>query len=88
MEHRVPHQILLNPYVTEKTLNMMERDNSLMFLVRNDSTKVQIKWAFETLFEVKVDRVNVRHCRYGKQAIIRLNKDFSAGDIGMRIGIF
>ena len=69
-----PHDILLHPYVTEKTLNLMENHNSLMFVVRQDSDKGQIKRAFEELF--------------GKQAIIKLNKEYNAEDIGMRIGIF
>jgi large subunit ribosomal protein L23 len=51
-------------------------------------SKDQVRWAFETLFEVKVERVNMKHTRFGKQAIIKLTKDFSAGDIGMRIGVF
>jgi large subunit ribosomal protein L23 len=88
MTERTPHHVLLHPYVTEKTLNMMERENSLLFIVREDASKDQIKWAFENLYEVKVERVNVRHSRFGKQAIIRLTKDFSAGDIGMRMGVF
>ena len=88
MENRTPHQILLHPYVTEKTLNMMEEQNSLMFIVRDNASKTQVKWAFENLYEVKVERVNVRHTRFGKQAIIKLTKDFNASDIGMRIGVF
>jgi large subunit ribosomal protein L23 len=66
----------------------MENHNSLMFIVRQDSEKGQIKRAFENLFEVEVDKVNVKHSRFGKQAIIKLNKDYNAEDIGMRIGIF
>mgnify|MGYP006284650783 FL=1 len=88
MAGQSPHDILLHPYVTEKTLNLMENHNSLMFIVRQDSEKGQIKRAFENLFEVEVDKVNVKHSRFGKQAIIKLNKDYNAEDIGMRIGIF
>ncbi|MGA1822286.1 MAG: 50S ribosomal protein L23 [Thermoplasmatota archaeon] len=83
-----PHNILLHPYVTEKTLNLMENHNSLMFVVKEGSTKPQIRWAFEKLFEVKVESVNVKHSRFGKQAIIKLTDDYNAEDIGMRIGIF
>jgi large subunit ribosomal protein L23 len=83
-----PHSILLHPYVTEKTLNLMENHNSLMFVVRTESNKDQIRRAFEKLFEVKVEKVNVKHTRFGKQAIIKLTDDYNAEDIGMRIGIF
>ena len=88
MIENMPHTILLHPYVTEKTLNLMENDNSLMFIVKEGTTKPQIKRAFEDLFEVKVDRVNIKHSRFGKQAIIKMAEGYSAEDIGMRIGIF
>lgn len=88
MIENMPHTILLHPYVTEKTLNLMENHNALMFIVKEGSSKPQIKRAFEDLFEVKVDRVNIKHTRFGKQAIIKLAEGYSAEDIGMRIGIF
>ena len=88
MDKTSPYSTLLHPYVTEKTLNLMENHNSLMFVVRGTATKGQIKRAFEELYEVKVERVNVKHSRFGKQAIIKLTKDYHAEDIGMRIGIF
>lgn len=88
MIENMPHTILLHPYVTEKTLNLMENHNALMFVVKEGATKPQIKSAFEELFEVKVERINVKHSRFGKQAIIKLTKDYSAEDVGMRIGIF
>ena len=88
MIENMPHTILLHPYVTEKTLNLMENHNALMFVVKEGASKPQIKNAFEELFEVKVEKVNVKHTRFGKQAIIKLTKDYSAEDVGMRIGIF
>jgi len=83
-----PHSVLLHPYVTEKTLNLMEVHNSLVFAVREGSTKPQIKWAFEMMFEVKVDSIKVKHGKFGKHAIIKLGEGYNAEDIGMRIGIF
>ncbi len=88
MIRNMPHTILLHPYVTEKTLNLMEVHNSIMFIVKEGSTKPEVKKAFEELFEVKVERVNVKHTRFGKQAIIKLTKEYKADDVGMRIGIF
>ncbi|MGA1793346.1 MAG: 50S ribosomal protein L23 [Thermoplasmatota archaeon] len=88
MIENMPHTILLHPYVTEKTLNLMENNNALMFIVKEGAGKPEIKKAFEELFEVKVQSVNVKHTRFGKQAIIKLTEDFSAEDVGMRIGIF
>ncbi|HKZ89990.1 MAG TPA: 50S ribosomal protein L23 [Thermoplasmata archaeon] len=91
-----PHDILFHPYVTEKTLNMLQgtpaqnlKDgNRLEFLVRHNATKPQIKKAFEEVFQVKVVRVNTFTRKDGKHAIIKLAPEFSAEEIGMRIGVF
>jgi len=84
----LPHKILLHPFVTEKTMNHMELENKLEFIVRKEATKPQIKEAFETLYEVKVAKVNTMICADGKHAIIKLTEGYSAEDIGMRIGVF
>ncbi len=91
-----PHDILLHPYVTEKTLNMLQgtpaqdlKDgNRLEFIVDRRATKPDIKKAFEELFQAKVDRVNTFVRPEGKHAIIRLKEGYSAEEIGMRIGVF
>lgn len=91
-----PHDVLLHPYVTEKTLNMLQgtpaqdlKDgNRLEFVVDRRATKTDIKKAFEELFQVKVDRVNTFIHLDGKHAIIKLKEGYSAEEIGMRIGVF
>jgi len=91
-----PHEILIHPYVTEKTLNMLQgtpaqnlKDgNRLEFLVIRRATRDQVKKAFEELFQVKVEKVNTFVRRDGKHAIIKLKPGFSAEEIGMRIGVF
>ncbi|MCK4266976.1 MAG: 50S ribosomal protein L23 [Thermoplasmata archaeon] len=92
----MPRPVLLTPYVTEKSLNHMSgtpiqsnRDgNRLEFIVRRDANKQEIREAFERRYEVKVAKVNTRIMKDGKHAIIKLTKDYSAEEIGMRIGIF
>ncbi len=88
--------IILHPYVTEKTMNAMsgtpvqdlKDGNRLEFVVRKDATKTDIKTAFEERFEAKVDKINIKIMRDGKHAIIKLKPEYSAEEIGMRIGIF
>jgi large subunit ribosomal protein L23 len=63
-------------------------NNSLIFIVRQSSTRVQVKRAFEELFDVKVETVKILNTKAGKQAIIKLAEGFKAEDVGMRIGIF
>jgi large subunit ribosomal protein L23 len=83
-----PFKIIIHPYVTEKTMYYMERENKLEFIVDRRATKKQIKDAIENLFEVKVDHVNTNITKRGKKAIVRFGKDYKAEDIGMRIGVF
>jgi large subunit ribosomal protein L23 len=83
-----PHKIILHPFVTEKTMNLMERENKLEFIVKRSASKPQIKAAFEQLFNVKVKKVNTMILKTGKHAIILLAEGYNAEDVGMRIGIF
>jgi len=83
-----PYDIVYHPYVTEKTMNLMERNNALEFVVRRNTNKQQIKRAVEKLFEVKVKEVNTKITKNGKHAIVIFMPEFKAEDIGMRIGIF
>ncbi|MFQ5553220.1 MAG: 50S ribosomal protein L23, partial [Thermoplasmata archaeon] len=61
-----PHGVLLYPIVTEKSLNYLsgtasqefKDGNRLEFVVRSDATKGEIRRAFESLFEAKVEKVN------------------------------
>ena len=69
-------------------MNLMENLNRLEFIVNRSSAKKEIKKAFEDLFEAKVEKINTRILKDGKHAIITLTSEYSAEDIGMRIGIF
>jgi len=83
-----PYQIIFHPYVTEKTMNFMEKNNALEFVVRRRATKTQIKKAIEHMFDVEVKNVNTRITKKGKHAIVKFAPEVDAEDIGMRIGVF
>jgi large subunit ribosomal protein L23 len=83
-----PYDLIFHPFVTEKTMNIMEKFNALEFVVRRNSNKNQIKKAIEKMFEVKVQSVNTKISMDGKHAIVTFKPEFKAEDIGMRIGIF
>lgn len=83
-----PYQVVFHPSVTEKTMMIMDKNNSLEFIVRRQATKPQIKAAIETLFECEVEAVNTRITKQGKRAIVKFGGDTTAEDIGMRIGVF
>lgn len=52
-------QVLLGPHVSEKSTAAAEAANQVVFRVRRDAKKAEIKRAVELLFEVKVDSVSV-----------------------------
>ena len=83
-----PYEIILYPYVTEKSMEAIEKKNALEFIVIRRANKKQIKEAVEKAFNVKVKSVNTKITKRGKHAIVTLMPEYSAEEIGMRIGIF
>jgi len=69
-------QVLLGPHVSEKATSLAEKGNQVVFKVRGDATKSDIRQAVELLFEVKVERVAVvripaKKKRFGQRAGVR-----------------
>lgn len=52
-------QIILGPHISEKSTAAAESGNQVVFRVRRDASKPEIKKAVELLFEVQVDAVSV-----------------------------
>ena len=66
-------QVLLGPHVSEKATALAEGGNQVVFKVRGDASKVDVRRAVELLFEVKVQRVTVARMpaktkRFGQRA--------------------
>jgi large subunit ribosomal protein L23 len=83
-----PFEVVLHPFVTEKSMNQMEKNNALEFIVKRDADKAQIKKSVEKMFDAKVKSVNTRITKDGKHATVIFMPEFKAEDIGMRIGVF
>jgi len=58
---RGPEQIIRAPLISEKG-SLLAEHNQVLFKVRPDANKIEVRKAIETLFKVKV--VNVRMARY------------------------
>ena len=65
------YDVIIAPVITEKA-TMASEYNKVMFKVRKDATKPQIKEAVEKLFDVKVKSVNTL-VRKGKTKVFRGN---------------
>lgn len=82
------HRIILHAYVTEKSMDEMERQNKLEFVVDRRANRAEIRKAVEETYQCKVAKITVKIVRTGKIATVRLAKEFSAEDIGGRAGVF
>lgn len=83
------YKIILRPLITEKTFDIIERENKLAFIVHREANKNQIKQAIEKIHNVKVIKVNTIITPRGeKKAFIKLHPEYSAQDIAIDLGIF
>jgi large subunit ribosomal protein L23 len=55
--------VLVGPHVSEKTTDVADKHNQIVFKVRRDSTKSEIRQAVQLMFEVTVTNVQVVNCR-------------------------
>jgi large subunit ribosomal protein L23 len=86
---RDPREVLVRPLVTEKATTLKDDQNQVSFQVAMDANKVEIRYAVETIFKVKVTDVRTqvvfgkekRMGRYlgrrpsWKKAVVRLHPD-------------
>jgi large subunit ribosomal protein L23 len=85
---RDPWKVIVHPHLAEKSMNMVEFQNKLTFIVRREADKKQIKEAIETLFGVKVVKVRTEITSSGvKKAYATLSPDTPAGEIASRLGM-
>ncbi|MGH7819817.1 MAG: 50S ribosomal protein L23 [Candidatus Binatia bacterium] len=54
----LPLDVLVSPLITEKGTLVNETSNQVVFRVRRDANKDQIRKAVETFFKVKVEKVH------------------------------
>ncbi len=50
--------LISRPYITEKVLLMKEEGNKVVFRIRKDTNKIELKNAIESIFNVTVEEIN------------------------------
>lgn len=60
-----PRAVVIRPIVSEKSYSLLE-DGAYTFLVHPDANKIEIRHAIETIFDVRVAKVNTLN-RSGKR---------------------
>lgn len=79
--------VLIQPYITEKTFNMIEKENKVIFIVREKSTKQLIREAMSVLYDVEVIDVNTARTIRGKKAAVRFRDPNGARDLATKLGL-
>jgi large subunit ribosomal protein L23 len=76
------------PLNTEKSIRMMESDNTLVFVVDRKATKADIKAAIETQLGAKVAGVRTNTVLGGtKKAYVRFTAETPAIDVATKLGM-
>ncbi|MBD3209308.1 50S ribosomal protein L23 [Candidatus Woesearchaeota archaeon] len=80
--------VIKYPLATEKSIRLMEAQNTLIFVVAEKATKPQIKKAVEERFDAKVEDVRTLHGPDNKKrAYITFNEATPAIDIATKLGL-
>ena len=79
--------LFIQPYVTEKTFNIIEKENKLTFIVSEKSTKREIIDAMRLVYEADVSEVNTAKTIQGKKAIIKFKSEGGARELATRLGL-
>ena len=82
------HKVIKYPMMTERSVNMIENENKLVFIVDRRANKHEIAIAIKELYEVEAETVNTLITRKGeKKAFIKLKDEYDASDVAIRLGI-
>ena len=81
------HSIILRPYITEKTFNLIEKENKLTFIVADTASKKDVNEAIKTMYETNVKEVNIFRTIQGKKAIVKFTKDEEARQLATKLGL-
>ena len=83
-----PHEIILYPMMTERSVYMIENENKLVFVVDRRANKGDIAKAVRELYGVEAESVNTLIARSSnKKAFVKLKDQYDASDLAIRLGI-
>ena len=81
-------EVILYPLMTEKAIDLIERENKIVFIVDRRANKRDIARAVEELYDVKVEKVRTLITPRGtKKAYVKLRPEYDASDLAIRLGI-
>ena len=79
--------MILKPLSTEKSVKLIELDNTLIFETERRAEKPEIRAEVERLFKVKVVHIRTAVRQNKKLAYVKLNKANPAIDVATKLGM-
>ena len=87
MKVELANKIILHPYITERTFELVETEKKICFIVERTASKVAIKNAINTLYEQKAISVKTASTVYGKKAFAEFESVDIARELATKIGM-
>ena len=87
MKIELANKIILHPYITEKTFELVETQKKICFIVEKTASKSAIKTAINTLYEENAVAINTARTVYGKKAFVEFETVDVARDLATKIGM-
>ncbi|MEM2383568.1 MAG: 50S ribosomal protein L23 [Desulfurococcaceae archaeon] len=82
------YKVIVKPIQSEKALGLIERQNTLVFIVDRKAGKHDVKRAVEEIFEVRVDEVRTVITPRGlKKAYVKLSPEYKASEVATKLGM-
>ena len=81
------NKIILNPFITEKTFELVESEQKICFIVKKTAKKPEIKEAIKILYNEDVIDVNTARTIYGKKAFAQFETIDHARDLASKLGV-
>ncbi len=76
------------PLMTEKAINLIEKENKISFIATEKATKSDIKKLVEKLYKVKVEKINVVNDMKGRKKVsVKLDKKYKAEELAAKLGV-
>jgi len=80
-------RIIIKPYMTEKTFNLIENESKIVFIVDLRASKKRVKEALKTLYEIESEEVNTIRSIRGKKAIVKFASSEKARELATSLGL-
>jgi large subunit ribosomal protein L23 len=79
--------LIIEPYITEKSFNLIEKEKKLTFIVDEIADKKSIKQELHDLYEAEIVEVNTARTIDGKKAFAKFKDLDSAIDLATKLGL-